>query len=162
MEILEVENTNKHFAYLCKTLEDYQYKLLPGIKEKGYSLTNDLHEVVVAFVMYENEKPIGSIGLKKVSDTSCEIVRVLVLEDFRGKGYSKLLFEKVHEKAKEMGFKKAEIVAWKKAEAAVCLYKKLGYNVCHEGKSEWFGGYDYVEFEKEFWLLNCGGWKWKH
>ena len=46
--------------------------------------------------------------------------------------------------------KKAEIVAWVVAKEALNLYEKFGYAKSEEKISEWFGGYKYVELEKEF------------
>lgn len=149
MKILQVSGENKDFLHLCKSLEDFQYKMIPVLKEKGYSLTNDLKDVT-GLILYVNNKPVGSIGLKKISDETCEIVRVFVCAEHRGKGYSKLLFEKIENLAKALGYKRAEIVAWCKAKVAVNLYEKQGYTKSEEKISEWFGGDKYVEFFKNF------------
>lgn len=148
MKIVKVNGNNPDFMYLCKELENFQFDLLPILKEKNYSLTDDLDEVI-GFVMYINELPIGSIGLKRISENVCEIVRVFVCENFRGKGYAKILFEKIEGLAKLMGFKKAEMVAWAKAKSAINLYKKLNYNMSAEKPSEWFGGNAYIELFKD-------------
>ncbi len=150
MKFLEVKGKDQDFGVLCKKLEDYQYAMLPGIKEKGYSLTDDLDDVEVVFLLYIDNRAVGSIGLKRKSIDTCEIVRVFVEEDFRGQGYSKMLFDRIESRAKQMGFKNAEIVAWCKAETAVKLYEKRGYQKSEEKISEWFGGYRYVEFFKNF------------
>lgn len=149
MLILKVNGLNEDFYYLCRKLEDFQYALMPILKEKGYNLTENLEEII-GFVLYDDGNPIGSIGLKKISEDTCEIVRVFVCEKHRGKGYSKLLFEKIEALAKEVGYKKAEMVAWTKAEAALGLYKKLCYNFSEEQESEWFAGLKYIEMHKVF------------
>ena len=147
MEIKQVSGTNPDFVHLCKELENFQYTLLPILKEKNYSLTNNLEDII-GFVLYINNRPIGSIGLKKISENVCEIVRVFVCEDFRGKNYAKILFEKIENLAKTMGFKKAEMVAWAKATSALRLYQKLKYNMSDEKPSEWYGGSTYIEIYK--------------
>ena len=148
MDILKVGGTNHDFYILCEKLEKFQYGLMPVLKDKGYSLTDDL-ESVTGLVLYENNKPIGSIGLKKIDEETCEIVRVFVDEDYRGNGYAKILFEKIESLAKELGYKKAEMVAWCKAESALKLYKELGYIFSEEMFSEWFAGLKYVELFKK-------------
>ena len=148
MYIKQVDGLDKDFVYLCKKLEDFQFDLMPSLREKGYSLTNDLSNIV-GFVMYGHDRPIASIGLKRISDDRCEIVRVFVDEDYRGNGYSKILFQKIEELAISLGFKFAEMVAWSLATVATSLYEKLGYISSEEKESEWFGGLRYVEFEKE-------------
>jgi ribosomal protein S18 acetylase RimI-like enzyme len=121
---------------------------MPILKEKGYSLTDNLDEVT-GFILHTNSEPVGSIGLKKIDETTCEIVRVFIDEKYRGKGHARLLFEYAENYAKELGFKKAEMVAWCKAESALALYKKLGYSFSKEKESEWFTGLKYVELFKD-------------
>lgn len=147
MEFKKVDCESDEFIEMCHKLEDFQYDLMPELASQGYCLTEDLDEID-GFFLYDNGNLIGSIGLKEVSDDICEIVRVFVEEQFRGKGYSKVLFEEIENYAKNKGYKKAEMVAWAKAVAAVSLYKKLGYSCSEPQFSEWFG-YEYVEFNKE-------------
>lgn len=147
MRIVEVDGLNEDFVLMCKCLENFQYEMIPILKEKGYSLTNNLNEIT-GFVLYDGEKPIGSIGLKNVSDDVCEIVRVFILEEYRGKGFAGMLFERVESLAGELGYKKAEMVAWAKAGSALRLYEKLNYVRGEDKISEWFGGSSYVELYK--------------
>lgn len=147
MRCLKVKGSNKDFVYLSERLQDFQYQLLPVLKEKGYTLTKGLQDVV-GYVLYIDNQPIGSIGLKSVSNEVCEIVRVFVSEKFRGNGYATLLFDKIESLARELGFKKAEMVAWCEAEQALGLYKKLGYTCSEEKLSEWYAGLKYVELYK--------------
>ena len=147
MEIVKVKGVDKDFELLCRELENFQYNMIPILKEKDYNLTDDLGDVT-GFVLYDNKKPIASIGLKKISENTCEIVRVFVLEDYRGNGYAGMLFDKIENLAKELGFKNAEMVAWCDAKSALRLYEKLGYKKSEEKISEWFGGSKYVELYK--------------
>ena len=147
MEILKVNGNNEDFKRLCEKLENFQFNMIPVLKEKGYSLTDDLNEVI-GFVLYDDKQPIGSIGLKKISEEICEIVRVYVLDDYRGNGYAGMLFEKIENLAREMNYKKAEMVAWVSAKSALRLYEKLGYLKGEDKISEWFGGSRYVELYK--------------
>ena len=149
MEIKQVNGTHPDFFKLSKALENFQFNLMPVLKEKGYSLTENLEEIT-GFILYINENPVGSIGLKKIDNDTCEIVRVFVDDNYRGNGYAKLLFEKIESLAKEMKFKKAEMVAWCKAESALTLYKKLNYIFSEEKESEWFTGLKYIELFKNF------------
>lgn len=147
MQIVKVKGNNKDFKLMCEQLENFQFNMIPVLKEKGYSLTDDLNEVI-GFVLYDDKQPIGSIGLKKVSEEVCEIVRVFVLDEYRGNGYAGMLFERIERFAKELSFKKAEMVAWCDAKSALRLYEKLGYQKSEEKISEWLGGSKYVELNK--------------
>ena len=147
-EVKKVEGTNPVFFEFSKKLEAFQFGLMPILKEKGYSLTDNLDEVT-GFILHINSEPVGSIGLKKIDETTCEIVRVFIDEKYRGKGHARLLFEYAENYAKELGFKKAEMVAWCKATSALALYKKLGYTFSEEKESEWFECLRYVELSKD-------------
>lgn len=148
MVIKQVNGTDKDLFLLSKRLEDFQFALMPMLKEKGYSLTDDLSDIL-GFILYDGNKPIASIGLRKADNSRCEIVRVFVEEDYRGKGFAKQLFENIENFAVASGYKVAEMVAWSKSESAIALYKKLGYKSSEEKNSEWFSGLKYIEFEKE-------------
>ena len=147
MKIVRVNGDDKVFFSLCKRLENFQYGLMPILQEKGYELTSDLKEIE-GYVLYIDNLPVGSIGLKRITSDTCEIVRVFVSEDYRGKGYAGMMFEKIENLARELGFKKAEMVAWCKATSALRLYEKLGYVKSEEKVSEWFVGSKYVELFK--------------
>ena len=99
MNILKVKGTNKNFETLCKQLEDYQFSLLPSLRDKKYSLTHDLSDIL-GYVLIDNEKPIASMGIKKVDENTCELVRVFVCEDYRGKGCASRLFRETENLAK--------------------------------------------------------------
>ena len=143
-----VNGQDRDLFLMSKKLEDFQFNLMPCLKENGYSLTDDLSDIL-GFVMYDESKPVASIGLRKVTNDRCEIVRVFVDENYRGRGYAKLLFQKIEELAITLGFKFAEMVAWQKVNAATSLYVKLGYTASEEKESERFDGLKYIEFLKE-------------
>lgn len=146
-EVKQVEGTHPVFFEYSKKLEEFQFSLMPVLKEKGYSLTDNLDEIT-GFILHINEDPVGSIGLKKIDETTCEIVRVFVDEKCRGNGHARLLFERAENHAKKLGYKKVEMVAWCKAKSALALYKKLNYVSSEEKESEWFTGLKYVELFK--------------
>jgi len=148
MDIIQVNGSHKDFESLCRALEEFQYNLLPVLKEnEDYILTDNL-DSITGLILYINKKPVGSIGLKAISKDTCEIVRVFVHSEHRGNGYAKILFEKIESLAKKLGYKKAEMVAWCEAKPALSLYKKLGYTFSEEKISEWYGGNKYVELYK--------------
>src|SRR5574344_1646245 len=121
LKIIKVSGNNKDFKKLCLDLENFQHQLLPVLSETGYSLTDDLKDIK-AFVLYDKTIAIGSIGLKHIDSESCEIVRVFINEQYRGKGYARLLFSKIEDYARELGYKRAEMVAWSVSTSALFLY----------------------------------------
>ena len=101
MQLVKVSGNSKDFTYLCKQLECFQYNLIPVLKENKYTLTDDLQEIT-GYVLYVDNNPVGSIGLKKISNDVCEIVRVFVLESYRGNGYANLLMKKIQHYIKNL------------------------------------------------------------
>ena len=53
MEILQVNGSNKDFYALCEKLQNFQYSLLPVLKENGYTLTDDLQEVTGFILLFQ-------------------------------------------------------------------------------------------------------------
>ena len=62
-----VNGQDRDLFLMSKKLEDFQFNLMPCLKEKGYSLTDDLSDIL-GFVVFEEDKPIASIGLRKVTE----------------------------------------------------------------------------------------------
>ena len=147
MKIIKVKGTNKDFIFLAERLLSFQQDLLPVLKGTDYNLTDDLDDIV-GYILYIDGKPVGSIGVRKVDDETCEIVRVFVDENYRDNGYAVLLFKKIEKLAKNMGFKRAEMFTWAESKSAIKLYTKLGYTISEEKVSEWFKGLRYVEIYK--------------
>ena len=146
--IEKVNGTHPDFFKLSKKLEDFQFNLMPVLKEKGYNLTENLDEIT-GLILYVENDPVASIGLKKIDEETCEIVRVYVSDDYRGNGYAGMLFERVENFVRELGFKNAELVAWCDAKSALRLYEKMGFMKSEEKISEWYGGFKYVELFKK-------------
>lgn len=75
-----------------------------------------------------DEKPAGSIALRKLEDKTCEIKRLYVREDFRGRRIGSLLIEKVIEEAREIGYERMRLDTFPpKMWKAVELYEFYGF-----------------------------------
>ena len=147
MKVIQVANCDKDFCELCLLLEKFQHQMLPGLEGTGYSLTDQ--SGITAFLLYDDKKAVGSIGIKHIDDTACEIMRVFMREEYRGKGLANLLFDHMEKYARQLGYKRAEMVTWAESKSALSLYKKLGYICSDEKASKWFTGAKYIELYKE-------------
>jgi putative acetyltransferase len=90
-------------------------------------------------VVEECNSIVATIGLYRVDETTCELRKMYVLPDYRGKGLGKSLMEFALKKAKEMGFKRVVL------ETASPLKEAIGLN-------KWFG---FQEFEPEHMAPRC-------
>lgn len=72
----------------------------------------------------------GCIALRPMEeDGICEMKRLYVREEFRGKGIGKILTDKILVDAKEIGYHTMRLDTLQRMETARSLYKKLGFNV---------------------------------
>lgn len=72
----------------------------------------------------EEDEIVGTIAVYKHSDSDIEIKRLYVRKDYRGKGLSKALYEKVVELCKKKSFKKIALSTYDRLETAIHFYLK--------------------------------------
>jgi GNAT superfamily N-acetyltransferase len=75
---------------------------------------------------YENEI-VGACALIRIDDEVVELAKMAVSDNVQGKGIGYSLGKACIEKAKEMGFKKIELLSNTVLHPAINLYKKLGF-----------------------------------
>lgn len=96
------------------------------------------------WVVEDDDKVLGGGGLKDFSsvlDGYAEIQKLYLSPAARGKGYGKLILDRLLVDAKELGFKSIYLETVDRMQAAINLYKKYGFEmraappcyVCPEG-----------------------------
>ncbi|NVJ70247.1 MAG: GNAT family N-acetyltransferase [Alphaproteobacteria bacterium] len=73
------------------------------------------------------EEPIGAVALKEHSPDVCEMKRLYVLPEGQRTGAGRLLCEHLMQEAKARGYTTMLLDSLKRLEAAVALYRKLGF-----------------------------------
>lgn len=73
------------------------------------------------------EAVVGTLMLKRTSDDVCEMNRMWVRPEGRGKGVGRRLIEDLCQRAREMGFRTMKLEALDERILAVPLYVKLGF-----------------------------------
>jgi putative acetyltransferase len=75
------------------------------------------------------EQPAGCVALHKTDHEICEMKRLYVRPQFRGKGLGKALAERVIVEAREIGYKKLRLDTVEPVmRAAVLMYRQLGFS----------------------------------
>ena len=75
----------------------------------------------------EQNQAIGIGCLKRIRSKTCEIKRMYVRPDYRGKKIGKYLLEKLIQSAKEIGYSKVLLDSARFMEKAHFLYQSLGF-----------------------------------
>ena len=79
------------------------------------------------YLLLYGGKPAGCIGLRRLDAERCEMKRLYVRPQFRGKGLGDLLVQQIIGDARQIGYKKMLLDTFPFMEAAIALYRKYGF-----------------------------------
>jgi GNAT superfamily N-acetyltransferase len=101
-------------------LGDYDYELanLPG----EYTPPDGC-----LLLAYYKDNPVGCVAIRKIDDDICEMKRLYVKEDFRGKKIGYALVQGIIKNACESGYKKMRLDNHPWMKEAESLYKLFGF-----------------------------------
>ena len=123
---------------------DYMFEWMYNLE----TLQNQVEEGQLFYVLKENGKPLGFIGIELFSSekNDLKIQKIDVLPDAQGKGVGKKLIEKAIEIAQEKGIEQV-ILNVNRFNKAVSFYKKLDFKITSEVNIDIGKGYlmeDYI------------------
>jgi len=78
-------------------------------------------------VIEEDYDIVATVGIYKLNENTCELRKMYVLPNQRGKGLGRKLMEFSLDKAKELGFKHVVLETASPLIEAIALYKKYGF-----------------------------------
>lgn len=70
---------------------------------------------------------LGCVALRKIDDGICEMKRLFVKPEAKGKGIGKLLATSIIEEGKALGYRKMRLDTLPAMKPAISLYKSLGF-----------------------------------
>lgn len=79
------------------------------------------------FIAVRDEKAIGVAGIKRFSETVCEVKRMYVKPEGRGMGIGQLLLTKCIEMAKELHYEMIKLDTSEYMKSAIKLYRENGF-----------------------------------
>lgn len=130
LEFIWTDGNNEEFHQFYLETEDYYSSIVGGKKNREgfipYNLSESISDVLLA---YMDGVAVGCAGLKKYNDSDVEIKRVWVEPNYRGRHIATELMDRIEDKAREMGFKRAVLQTRPIMEDAVGLYEKRGYEL---------------------------------
>lgn len=95
-----------------------------------------------------NGRPAGCVALHKIEPSICEMKRLYVRPDYRGKGLGRALAEKIISVARQIGYKKLRLdTVESEMQAAVAMYRQLGFREIAPYRPNPIAGALYLELE---------------
>lgn len=130
MRFVHTDGGNADFIELCHGLDHFLNELVGGEEKRSkyipYNRLDDIHDVIIA---YDGDIPVGSASFKKYDEECAEVKRVFIKQEYRGKGISKVLMERLEHIARGQGYRYLILESGEPLVAAMSLYKKIGYKV---------------------------------
>lgn len=81
-------------------------------------------------VLEDDGRIVGSVGVFRVDDRTCELRKMYLLPEFQGLGIGRLLLEAALEAARHLGFAEMVLETNAKLEAARRMYERYGFEAC--------------------------------
>ena len=75
----------------------------------------------------EDGRIAGCIALRKMDDAVCEMKRLFVRSEFRGRGVGRMLILELLNLARQKGYKKMRLDTVPQLESAIVLYERIGF-----------------------------------
>ena len=79
------------------------------------------------YLIYCDEKLAGCVGLRKIDNQNCEMKRLYIRPEFRGKKLGNILVERIIEDAKKIGYSYMLLDTLPFLQNAIHIYKKSGF-----------------------------------
>ena len=79
------------------------------------------------YLIYCDEKLAGCVGLRKIDNQNCEMKRLYIRPEFRGKKLGNIWVERIIEDAKKIGYSYMLLDTLPFLQNAIHIYKKFGF-----------------------------------
>jgi len=98
-------------------------------------------------VAWEGDEPAGVVALRRYGGSICEMKRLYVRPNHRGKGLGRKLSEEVIAAARRLGYTKMRLDTLPTMDAAIGLYRALGFRDIPAYRFNPVAGAHYMELE---------------
>lgn len=128
MTIKRTNSSDKDFHSLVEKLNK---DLLDryGELQVFYNQFNKIDNIPNVVIAYMDDEPAGCGCFKKFDDSSVEVKRMFVADEYRGKGIGAAILNELEKWAAELGNKTVVLEMGNKQPEAAVLYKKQGFAV---------------------------------
>lgn len=79
------------------------------------------------YVLVDGTTVVGTVALLRDSDVVCELCRMYLAANYRGRGLGRMLFDKAIAEAKQRGFEQIRLETAAVLSEAIALYRSAGF-----------------------------------
>lgn len=103
------------------------------------------------FLVYESDQLAGSIALRPIDHTTCEMKRLFLRSDFRGKGLGRKMVESILKEAQTIGYLRIRLdtIPGRMSEA-ISLYRSFGFKEIEPYYDSPFGDTLFMELDLQY------------
>jgi GNAT superfamily N-acetyltransferase len=92
-------------------------------------------------VLYEDDVALAGGGIKRLDDSACEIKRMYVVPEARGRGLGKRLLVALEDEARRLGYAIARLDTGPEQPGAQRMYERAGYRAIHNFNANPFASF---------------------
>lgn len=126
LNYVKTDSSNNDFLKLVSLLDTDLSKRY-GNKQKQYKKYNKVDYIKVVVLVYNKDTPVACGAIKEYNNSSAELKRVYVVNQYRKQGIAKKIISELEKMAKIQGFKYLILETGIKQFEAISLYNSLGY-----------------------------------
>lgn len=150
IKIIEAK-TEEDFSAARKLFKEYAHSLEIDPAFQSYEEELSRMEKIYGppsgalFLALREGSPVGCVGLRKLDELTCEMKRLYVKTEARGRGTGENLCRRSIEKAGMIGYKRMRLDTLPSMSAARALYRKLGFHKIKPYYHNPYSGTTYME-----------------
>jgi putative acetyltransferase len=128
---VEVRRTSSHDVYFRELVRELDADLAVryGEDQAFFDQFNHVEKITEVIVVAYNGAPVGCGAIKKHGPLTCELKRMYVRQEHRGKGLGRTIVSALETWARGLGYETVILETGKNQPEAIALYQRMGYGI---------------------------------